>query len=69
MVASGIETYFLIFEDSKSRNRNGRLDSDLRGGLRHGRVPNMADLAVLFVRRVLVPVPCCLHGKQAHGKD
>jgi hypothetical protein len=32
-------------------------------------VPDMADLAMLFVGGVLMPVPSGLHGKQAHGKD
>ena len=41
----------------------------LRRGLRYGDVAGVADLAMLFVRGVAMPVPGSLHGKQAHGKN
>ena len=69
MTANGVKTYFLVFADSNSRDRDGSLDSNLRGGLRDSNVPDMADLAMLFVGGVFMPVPSGLHGKQAHGKD
>lgn len=69
MTANGIETYFLFFRRRISRYRNRCARAQLRGGLWDRRVANMADLTMLFVRRVLMPVPSCLHGKQAHGKN
>ena len=69
MTANGVETDFLVFADSKSRDRDGPLDSDLRSGLRDSSVPDMAELAMLFVGGVLMPVPGCLHGKKAHGEN
>jgi len=53
----------------KPRDRNGRQQFHLRQGLRHGDVTDVADLAMLLVRFVTVPVPGRLHGKQAHRKD
>ena len=69
MTADGVKAYFLVFADSNSRDRDGPLDSDLRSRLRDGNVPDMADLAMLFVGGVFMPVPSGLHGKQAHGKN
>ena len=69
MTANGIEANFLLFGRRISRYRNGCAQAHLRGGLWDRRVANMADLAMLFVRRVFVPVPGCLHGKQAHRQD
>jgi hypothetical protein len=40
-----------------------------RGRLRNRDVAYMADLAMLLVGGVSVPVPGCLHGKQPHGKN
>jgi hypothetical protein len=69
MAANRIEAELLIFGGGKSRDGNRRLRFQLRRGLRHGDVARMADLAMLFVRRVAMPVPCSLHGKQAHAKN
>ncbi len=68
MTANGIESYFRAFGDRKSGDRDGRPHSYLRGGLRDCGVPDVADLAMLFVGGVLMPVPSRLHGKQAHAK-
>jgi hypothetical protein len=69
VTANGVKTYFLVFADSNSGDRDGPLDSDLRSGLGDCNVPDMADLTMLLVGGVLMPVPSGLHGKQAHGKD
>jgi len=69
MTANRVETKLLVFGDRESGDRDGRLRFYLRGGLRYGDVPGMADLAMLFVGGVPVPMPSCLHGKQAHGKN
>ena len=69
MAANRIEAELLIFGGGKSRDGNRRLRFQLRRGLRHGDVARMADLAMLFVGGVPVPVPGSLHGKEAHGKD
>jgi hypothetical protein len=69
VTADGVKAYFLVFADSNSRDRDGPLDSDPRSRLRDGNVPDMADLAMLFVGGVFMPVPSGLHGKQAHGKN
>ena len=69
MTANRVEIKLLVFGDRKPRDRDGRLHFHLRGGLRYGDVPGMADLAMLFVGGVPMPVPGSLHGKQAHGKD
>jgi hypothetical protein len=69
MTANRVETEFLIFGDRKSSECDGRLRFYLRRGLRYGDVSGMADLAMLFVRGVPVPVPGSLHGKEAHGKN
>jgi hypothetical protein len=69
MTANWVETKLLVFGDRESSDRDGRLRFDLRRGLRYGDVPGMADLAMLFVRGVPVPMPGSLHGKEAHTKD
>jgi hypothetical protein len=69
MTANRVETKLLVFGDCESGDRDGRLRFYLCGGLRYGDVPCMADLAMLFVGGVPVPMPCYLHGKEAHGKD
>jgi hypothetical protein len=69
VTTNGVETDFLVFADSKSRDRNGHPHAHLRRGLRDCSVPDMADLAMLFVGGVLVPVASGLHGKQAHGEN
>jgi hypothetical protein len=69
MTANRVEAEFLIFGDCKSSNCDGRLRFYLCGGRRYGDVAGVADLAMLFVRGVSMPVPGCLHGKEAHGKN
>ncbi len=69
MTANRVETELLIFGDRKPRDRDGRLQFHLRRGLRYGDVPGVADLAMLFVRGVPMPVPSSLDGKEAHGKN
>jgi len=69
MTANRVESQFLIFGGRKPGDRKGRLHSHLRGGLRHRDMGRVADLAMLFVGGVPVPVPGSLHGKEAHGKD
>jgi hypothetical protein len=69
MAANRVETEFLIFADRKSGDRDGRLHLHLRRGLRHCDVAGVADLAMLFVGGVTMPMPCYMHGKEAHGKN
>ena len=69
MTADGIEAKLLIFGDGKSRYGDGRLRFYLRSGLRYGNVAGVADLAMLLVGGVPVPVPGSLHGKEAHGEN
>src|ERR1700721_1147013 len=69
MTANRVETKFLSFGDRKSSDRDGRLRFDLRRGLRYGDVAGVADLTMLFVGGVPMPVPGSLHGEQAHGKN
>jgi hypothetical protein len=69
MAANRVESKLLVFGDCESSDRNGRLHFHLRRGLRYGDVPGMANLAMLFVGGVPVPMPGSLHGKEAHGKD
>jgi hypothetical protein len=69
VTANGVETDFLVFGEGKSRDRNGRPHAHLRRGLRNCSVPDMADLAMLLVGGVLMPVASGLHGKQAHGEN
>jgi hypothetical protein len=69
MTANRVETELPIFGRRKSRDRDGRLYFHLRGGLRYGDVPGVANLAMLFVGGVPMPVPGSLHGKEAHGKN
>ena len=69
MTANRVETKFLVLGERESSDRDGRLRFYLRRGLRYGDVSGMANLAMLFVGGVPVPMPCCLHGKEAHGKD
>jgi hypothetical protein len=69
MAANRIETELLIFGDCKSSDRDGRLQFHLRRGPRYRDVAGVADLAMLFVGGVPMPVPGSLHGKKAHGKN
>jgi hypothetical protein len=69
MTANRVETEFLIFGDCESGDRDGRLQFHLRRALRYGDVPCVADLAMLFVGGMPVPVPGGLHGEKAHGKN
>lgn len=69
MTANRVETELLVFGDRISGDRDGRLHFHLCRGLRYGDVPSVADLATLFVGGVPMPMPCCLHGKEAHGKN
>jgi hypothetical protein len=69
MTANRVETELLIFGDRKASDCNGRLRFHLRRGLRYGDVARVADLAMLFVGGVPMPVAGSLHGKQAHRKN
>jgi hypothetical protein len=69
MAANRVETELLIFGDRKSRDRDGRLHFHLRGGLRYRDMARVADLAMLFVGGVPMPMASGLHGKEAHGKN
>lgn len=69
MGANRVEIELLIFGDRISSDRDGRLHHHLRRGLRHGNVARVADLALLLVGGVPMPVPGCLHGKEAHRKN
>lgn len=69
MVANGIEGQLLIFVDRKPCHRDGRLYAHLHRRLRHSSVSDMANLAMLLVGRVLVPMPDSLDGKGAHGEN
>jgi hypothetical protein len=69
MTADRFETELLIFGGCESGDRDGRLRFYLRGGPRYGDVAGVADLAMLLVRGVPMPVPGSLHGKEAHGKN
>jgi hypothetical protein len=69
MAANRVEAKLLVFGGGKSSDRDRRLQFHLRRGLRCDDVTRVADLAVLFVGGVSVPVPGGLHGKQAHGKN
>jgi hypothetical protein len=69
MTANRIESEFLIFGGRKSSDCDRRLRFYLRRGPRYGDVAGVADLAMLFVGGMPMPVPSSLHGKQAHGKN
>ena len=69
MTANRVEAELLIFGSGKTSDCNGRLRFYLRGGRRYGDVPGVADLAMLFVGGVPMPVPGGLHGEEAHGKN
>ena len=69
MTAKGVEAELLIFGRCKSSDRDGRLRFYLRARLGYCDVADVADLAMLFIGGVAMPVPGGLHGKQAHGKD
>lgn len=69
MAAKRIEGCFLIFGDGKPGHRNRRLYAHLRRGLRDSSVADVANLAMLLVGRVPVPVPSRLDGKGAHGEN
>ena len=69
MTANRVEAELLIFGNGKSSDSNGRLRFYLRGGRWYGDVPSVADLAMLFVGGVPMPVPGGLHGEEAHGKN
>jgi len=53
----------------KTSHCRWRQQRDSRGGLRNRYMADVADLAVLLVGGVTVPVPGCLHGKQPHRKN
>jgi hypothetical protein len=57
MTANRVEAEFLIFDDRKSSDCDGRLRFYLRRGPRYGDVPSVAGLAMLFVGGVPMPVP------------
>jgi hypothetical protein len=68
MAANGVERQLLVFDRRKSRDGYGRLHAHLRRRLGHSGVADMANLAMLFVGRMPMPVAGCLHGKHAHAK-
>ena len=68
MAANGVEGQLLVFDRCKSRDGDGRLHAHLCRRLGHSGVADMANLAMLFVGRVSMPVPSCLHGKHTHAK-
>jgi hypothetical protein len=53
----------------ESGDWNGHKQCNLRDGLRNSNMAYVADLAMLFVRGMPMPVPSRLHGKQAHEKN
>ena len=53
----------------KANHRRWRQQRDSRRCLRNRYMAEVADLAVLLVGGVSVPVPGCLHGKQPHRKN
>ncbi len=55
--------------DYEPRHRNGRLYRHGRRGLRRGGVADLANLAVLFVRGLRVPVRERVCGQRAQRKD
>jgi hypothetical protein len=63
VAANRIEAKLLVFGGGKSSDRYGRLQFHLRFGLRCDDVTRVADLAMLLVGGVSVPVACGLHGK------
>ena len=69
MTANRIKAEFLNFGDCKPSDCDWRLRFHLRRGLRYCDVARVADLAMLFVGGVPMPVPSRLHGKKAHGKN
>jgi len=69
VTANRVEAELLVFGDCEAGDCDGRLRCNLRGGRRDGYVAGVADLAMLFVGGMPVPVACRLHGKQAHGKN
>jgi hypothetical protein len=69
MIANRLEAKLLILGGSDPGNRRRRLLFHLRSRLRDCGVAHMADLALLFVGSVPVPVAGNLHGKAAHGKN
>jgi hypothetical protein len=69
MTANGIERYFLIFGDYKSGDGDGRLRAHVRRRLWDRSVPDVANLAMLFIGGVLMPMPGCLDGKGAYSQN
>lgn len=69
MTADRVEAKLLVFGACEAGDGDGRLRFYLRRGRRYGDVAGVADLAMLFVGRVTVPVACRLHGEEAHGED
>jgi len=69
MTANRVQADFLILADRKASDRDPELRFYLRRGLRYGDMARVADLAMLFVGGVPMPVPGSLHGEQAHGKN
>ena len=64
MRGKGFKPNRLLRLRRESRNRNGRQQRDLRGRLRNRYVADVADLAMLLVRFVPVPVTRSLRGEQ-----
>src|SRR6202034_2587161 len=57
-----------IVADGETRNGRDRLHGHLRGGLRNCRVAYMADLAVIFVVGLIVPVAYGVGSQQREGE-
>jgi hypothetical protein len=69
MTANRVEAEALIFGGRESGDRDRRLHFHLRGWLRNRDMARVADLAMLFVGGVPMPMAGSLHGKEAHGKN
>jgi hypothetical protein len=69
MAANRVEAELLIFGDCKSSDCGGRLRFHMHGRRRNGYVAGMANLAMLLVGGVPMPVSRSLHGKEPHGKN
>jgi hypothetical protein len=64
-----IETGVLIVGKGEPRDLDGRLHLHPHRGLQRSDVANVANLAMLFVGGMAMPVGSPLHGKKAHRED
>ncbi len=69
MTVDGIEGYLLGLSDRESCDRNGHPHFDMHCGLRDCGVPDVAELTMLFIGRVLMPVSGSLNGKKTDGQN